>query len=47
MRFAFLIFALAGCQQPEPRPQLRQATYQEWLEASDTARETAAEKINH
>jgi hypothetical protein len=43
MRIALLIVMLAGCQAPETQPQLRQPTYREWLEASDTAREMAAE----
>ena len=47
MRLVVLIVILVGCQQPEPQPQLPQATYQDWLDASDTAREIAAEKTNH
>jgi len=44
MRLAVLILALAGCRPADPPPQLPQATYQEWLDASDTAREIAAER---
>ena len=44
MRLAVLIITLVGCQPTDPPPQLPQATYQEWLDASDTAREIAAER---
>jgi hypothetical protein len=44
VRLAVLIITLVGCQPTDPPPQLPQATYQEWLDASDTAREIAAER---
>jgi len=47
VRLAILIVILVGCQPADPPPQLPQPTYQEWLDASDTAREIAAEKTNH
>jgi hypothetical protein len=47
VRLAILILALAGCQPTDPPPQLPHPTYQDWLDASDTAREIAAEKTNH
>jgi len=43
MRFAWLIVLLIGCRAAKPPPQLPQATYQEWLDASDTAREIAGD----
>jgi hypothetical protein len=43
MRLTVLILTLAGCQPADPPPQLPQPTYQEWLDASETAREIAAE----
>jgi hypothetical protein len=44
VRLAILILPLAGCQQPEPQPQRTHPTYQDWLDASDTAREIATER---
>jgi hypothetical protein len=46
MRLTVLILTLAGCQPADPPPQLPQPTYQEWLDASETAREIAAENQN-
>jgi hypothetical protein len=43
MRLAVLILALVGCRPADPPPQLPQPTYQEWLDASDTAREIAGD----
>ena len=43
MRLVVLIVILVGCQQPKPQPQLPQPTYQDWLDASDTAREIAGD----
>jgi hypothetical protein len=44
MRLTVLILTLVGCQPADPPPQLPQPTYQEWLDASDTAREIDAER---
>jgi hypothetical protein len=44
VRLAILIVILVGCQPADPPPQLPQATYQDWFDASDTAREIAAER---
>jgi hypothetical protein len=44
MRIAWVTILWAGCSQSADLPQLRPPTYQEWLDASDTAREIDAER---